>query len=130
MKISGQSLIEVLVAVGIILFALVGAITATTYSIKTSKVSSDQSEASRYANFVIEEIQKTKNSDPATFFNNRNCGSFGPYGDNGQYEAEVVCVFDSPNTDQTEVNVTISWFEGSSKLSVKLNTIITKDSQY
>lgn len=130
MKVTGQSLIEVLVAVGVILFALMGAITATTYSVKTSRVSSNQSEASRYASLVIEEIQKNKNSNPQVFFDSRDCGVFGPYGNNGQYKVETVCLFDSPNADQAEVNITVSWPEGSSQLSVKLNTIITKESKY
>jgi Tfp pilus assembly protein PilV len=131
MKISGQSLIEVLVAVGVILFALMGAIMATTYSIKTSRVSSDQSEASRYASLVIENIQKVKSDNPQTFFDDENCEPFnGSYGDDNQYTANVVCVFDQPNPDQVEVNVTVSWIEGTSPLSVKLNTIMSKESQY
>jgi len=127
---TGQSLIEVLVAVGIVLFALVGAVAATTYSIRTSRVTTNQVEAGRYASQVIEQIQRSKSIDSEGFFTDRDCGNFGPFGDSDEYEVTVSCIFDSLAVDEAEVGVTVTWQEGNSSLSVTLDTVVSKDSGY
>lgn len=127
MKQRGQSLIEVLVAVGIIVFALVGTIAATTRAVKTARVAANQTEAGKYASLVIEQIQKQKHDDSEAFFDQRDCGSYGPFGDEGEYEAVVTCDFVA---DEVAVKVRVSWPEGQSNLAVELNTIISKDSEY
>jgi len=64
----GQSLIEIVAALGIILLILTGVITATTFSIKSSRFSKTQSMATKYANEMNEWIRSQRDTTSWTEF--------------------------------------------------------------
>jgi type II secretion system protein I len=64
----GQSLIEILVALGIASLVLLGIVKASTVSVKNANYSQDQTMATSLAQKKMAEIIRLKNSDPASFF--------------------------------------------------------------
>jgi len=121
----GQAIIEVIIAVGIVTFALLGAVAATTRAIKTSRVASQKAEALVFANQIIEKIKIDKESDVKGFFAQANSACNNDYDlINGVYSADVTC--SGLPGDEVSVNVEVTWTEGDSTLSVSLDTKLTK----
>lgn len=68
-KNNGQSLIEVLAALGIAALVILGIVKATTVSVKNANYSQGQTKAVSLAQKKISEIISVKNNGPAAFFN-------------------------------------------------------------
>jgi len=68
-KNHGQSLIEILAALGIVALVILGIVKATTVSVKNANYSQGQTKAVSLAQKKISEIIDAKNRSPGTFFN-------------------------------------------------------------
>ena len=69
-KNSGQSLIEVLAALGIVALIILGIVKATTVSVKNANYAQNQTQAVSQAQKKISEIITSKNDNPKLFFEN------------------------------------------------------------
>ncbi len=65
---SGQSIIEVIIALSLVVVVIVGLITVTTRSIKNSSFARDQRMATKYAQESLENSRKLKEDDPNAFW--------------------------------------------------------------
>ena len=65
---NGQSLIEVLAALGIVALVILGIVKATTVSVKNANYSQSQTKAVSLAQKKISEIINLKNTSPQSFF--------------------------------------------------------------
>lgn len=64
----GQSLVEVLASMTVVLFIVFGLFSLTTYSIKKSTFSKNQSLATKYAQEKLEEIRALRDRNPEEFW--------------------------------------------------------------
>lgn len=64
----GQSLIEVVVAVGILGVALVGVVMASTFGLKSARIARERSEARHLVEVKLEEVRRQRDGDPEAWF--------------------------------------------------------------
>jgi type II secretory pathway pseudopilin PulG len=141
----GQSLVEAVVAVAVVLLLVTGLIVATTSSVKFSTLSSYRTQATQIAKEVMEAVRDMRDSSWTDFITKSDttyCLS-GSYewtilppgeecaGDTGDFYIRTV-IFelqtpdpDKPDQKRMKVTVTIGWAEGTSKKSATLVSYFT-----
>jgi Tfp pilus assembly protein PilV len=142
---SGQSLIEVLTALAVVLLVLVALIRATTMSMRSGSFSKSQAQASSYAQEAIEWIRAERDKDwdnniavRANDLGNKLCltrlewpivsGGCGE-GDyleaNQRFKREVTLTSVGGAGNQVEVEVVVSWQESGGEHQSKLTTYLS-----
>lgn len=126
----GQTLVEVIVAVGVIGLVLTGIVLAASSGLKTSRVARERFEARRLASSKLEEVRNERNTDPASFFAESKAGSSfeeGPEtieGNLASYERTVSYDY-TADGDEVEVTVEVEWGSDPT-FSVSETTILTQ----
>jgi hypothetical protein len=114
-KDRGQSIIEVLFAVGVVGIVVVAVAILVTSSLSVSRKTLNRSDAVRIAEGVLESLTILKENAPHTFWVDRrelNC-SEGDYVCSYFYnDAPTGC---PPLETCTEVEVTVGWFDGQDR---------------
>ena len=118
----GQSLIEVLASISVILLVIVGIVLATVFAIKGSAFSKNQALATKYAQEGMEKVRSDRDQDPETFF-----------AKSGEDPVEPIEIFSRKITynqveagKKTEVTVTVSWQDRSGKHEAKQTSTFTR----
>lgn len=129
----GQSIVEVLVVVGIVVLLVTGLIVATTSTVRLGQQSKARSQAVALAREAIEFVRELRN------ISWQNISSNGTYCLSETKVLSVLsgeCPMDIQNQysrmvtftvtgETSDVEVTVSWWESSVKQSVKLETVFT-----
>lgn len=127
-KNSGQSLVEVLVAMTVILMVIVGIIVATVYATRNSDFSKNQALATKLAQEKMEQVRSDRDQDPDAFF----------ILSSSETEPPIIGIFTrqttySPATcpgddcgKKTEVKVTVSWTDQTGTHQANQSSIFTK----
>ncbi len=102
---TGQSLIEVLVAITIVALIILGIIKATSISVKDENYSQDQSTATSLAQSKMSEITAQKNLNPKTFFST-------PPSPDEELVEEHYCRKSSVVSDGSTASILVSVFWG------------------
>jgi type II secretory pathway pseudopilin PulG len=140
---SGQSLFEVVVALGIAAVILTGVVGLTTSSIRNSTFSRNNSLAARYAQETIEWLRTERDSDWTTFANRsvggagqRWCltanpiswpGTSGPCGASNVIAGTVFTreLTMTLGTNSIEASVVVSWTDSQGTHQVRNGTLFT-----
>lgn len=140
-KQKGQSLFEIVLALGVILLLIGGLVVAATTSIRNTTVSTSQAEATRFAQEVMEWLREEKGKDWGTFFgrasssgtiyclnslswpsSSGSCGS-SSFIVNTQYQRKATLTTDG--LDKVRVTVTVSWQEGGRSHTTDVSSVFT-----
>ena len=125
-KNRGQSLIEVVIAIGILGVALIGIVSAATVGLKTARVSRERAFARVLVDRKIERIRSVKESDPQAFFN---------LGSRTETETEttdpgytILTTYTSQLAGQRMlIEVIVTWVDGNLNYSVNQSTYLRKE---
>ncbi len=123
MRESGQMFIELIVGIAIVMLTLVGVVSLSTQSTKTSRIGGNRSEATTYAERYLEKIRRDRDSDPAYFFSHLPSGSCIA----GSVPAVYTCTVSSIGSPLVKVTVTLSFVDGSNTFHVTEQTILTNN---
>lgn len=143
-KKNGQSLVEVVASIGIILLILTGIITATTYSVRNARFAKNQSQATKFANEVKEWLRSQRDElDWNTFYSEKATGGegftycfnqetlswpeVGPcsgYDLKGMFKRQVV--LKQIASDQVLVTINVFWQAESGEHKSTLETYLTQ----
>lgn len=118
----GEVMVELLLALAIAVIAIVALVAVTTRSIFTSGFSKRQSEATSYAQEVMECVRNKKNEDWANLSNGQaaSCATT-PVGVFGR-----TVTFSTLSPQQIQATVTVSWSESGKQYSSKQTTVFTR----
>lgn len=123
MKIKGQMLIEIVVAVGVLSLVLIGVSDLMTRSQRVGTFQRQKDEALSIARMLLNDYRIQRDNDPDQFE------------DNVVGLSRDVCVTDKPysckvevtkQTGSVDVVATVSWIDGVNTLSVNLNQVLTE----
>ena len=126
-KNSGQSLVEVLVAMTVILMVIVGIIVATVYATRNSTFSKNQALATKLAQEKMEQVRSERDQDPDAFFilsSSETEPIIGIFTRQTTY-SPATCPGDDCEK-KTEVKVTVSWTDQTGVHQANLNSVFTK----
>lgn len=121
----GQSLIEVLVALGVVVLVLLALISVTTASIRNATFAKNQSLATEHAQELIEEARDIRNSNKGTFFTDESLCDLAPDPDSvPPFTLERACTL--VGGDKMQVIATVSWTDAKGEHKSELYTELTK----
>lgn len=121
----GQSLIEVLAALGVVVLVLLALITVTTISIRNATFAKNQSLATSYAQELIEEARDLRDSNKETFFTDESLCDLAPDPDSAPpFTLERVCTL--VGGDKMQVLVTVTWTDAKGDHKSELYTELTR----
>ena len=114
MKNKGQSLVELVISIGVIMLVLAGTVSLVIFSIGKRNRSFDRDKASRLAQVIVERLVESKKNDAETFWNleevtNDSLDGFDGYLYSIEYSVEC-------DGDCVEATVTINWQGGDEEL--------------
>lgn len=116
-KSLGQTLIEVIVALVLVEFALISIASAGVVSVKNSRVARERAEARSIAETVLEQIRVERNAESSDFFAAGTRTEVLPtQGTTVVYTPTVR--YTKLSNDQIEVEVEVAWGTGQTGMSV------------
>ncbi len=121
-KVSGQSLIEVLAALGVVVLVILALIIATTLSIRNATFAKNQSMATNYAQEGMELLRSCRDQDPESFWS-QSCSL--PSLEETFFE-RVVVWNELVEDEKMEVTVTVTWKDVRGTHKSELSTYLTK----
>ena len=114
----GQSLLEMVVVIGVTGIALVAVALAATVSVKNARIARERAHAKNYALEVLEQIRTDRVADSETFFNSgTRTETLDPVGTTTQYTREVTYTELVVGESMT-VTVTITWLDSGITFTV------------
>lgn len=133
---SGQTLAEVVVAIGVIVLLVTGLVVGTSVSLKASQYSKARSQAVKYAQEALELARNLRDSSWTTFFafgGTNQClnkegvwtqtsGACSANIDNF-YTRSVTFTWDDP---RMKIEVVASWVDGNKTYTVPISTYLTQ----
>jgi len=137
-KNQGQSLVEVLVALGISVLVILALAHVTTIAIKNATFSRNQAQATKYAQEAMEWLRSERDKKWIDFANRADVdgrtycfnslawtnGSCSTFGLEGSFKREAVLTKESD--EQIKADVTVSWQDGEQIHKSKLSSYFTK----
>jgi len=123
-KTSGQSLLEMLVAIAVVLIVIVALVTVTTISVRNASFSRNQALATKYAQETIEKIREYRAKvDWNTFVDNCHTPPDLPSLPS-PFSRTISC--SKSGGDSREITVNISWTDAKGTHKSELTTRLTK----
>jgi len=122
-KDQGQSLIEMVVAIGIVIVIIVALVAVATISINNANFSRNQALATKYAQEGIEEARKLRDGEGDSFFvdNHPSCNVTDMPATG--FSRQRTCSFDGDKT--MTVTVVVSWTDAKGTHKSELTTRLT-----
>jgi len=124
-KNNGQSLVEMVIAVGILVLVILALVAVTTVSVRNASFSRNQALATKYAQEAIEKVRAYREQNTWENFKN-NCSSVisgislpSPF----SFGSETGCIC---KDDSCEVKVIVSWTDAKGTHKSELTTYLTK----
>lgn len=121
MKSKGQMLIEVVVSIGILALVLIGVSDLMTRSQRQSEFQTKKDDAMEVAKSLLNDYRSQKEMDPVTFLDNV-AGINRAVCIEGKDFSCVVEV--TKGSSSVDLNITVSWVDGSNTLSINLKNTI------
>lgn len=135
---SGQTLVEVIVAIGVVVLLVMGLIVSTSVSLKASQYGKMRSLGTQYANEAIEVARNLRDSGWSTFL--VDYGGFSWCLNKAGEWSKMVGASCMPNIDsiyarvvtftwndpRMNVDVSVSWVDGAKTYSATLSTYLTQ----
>jgi len=119
---TGQSLVEMVVAIAVVLIVIVALVAVTTISVRNASFSRNQALATKYAQEGIEEARKLRDSQKEdVFFVDGSCSTTKTI---GIFSFQRTCSFDGDKT--MTVAVVVSWTDAKGTHKSELTTRLTK----
>ena len=118
---SGQSIIEVLIALSLVVIVAVGLIKVTTNSIKNSGFARDQRIATKYAQEGLENARKLKEEDSNAFWQKTGTETEII----GQF-TRAITYFLNADSDSMQINILVTWQDSQGAHQSSLETSLTK----
>lgn len=120
----GQSLIEVVIAIGILGIIMVGLVSGATVGLKAARLSRERAYAKSLADRKIEEIRTDKTRDPEAFFDTSSSESEDT-NTVPVYTISTIYTLQQVGTRML-VQVDVTWVDGGSTYTVEQDTYFTK----
>jgi len=124
-KDSGQSLVEMVIAIGVVLIIIVTLVAVTTISVRNASFSRNQSLATKYAQETIEKVRAYREQNSWEDFKG-NCSKViseislpSPF----SFYSGTECVCED---DSCDVRVIVSWTDNKGTHKSELTTRLTK----
>ena len=125
-KKQGQSLVEVVVAIGVMGLVLTSMVMAVTIGIKTTRVAKERVEARHLIENRLEEARRERDTDPDSFFGLGNrTDPTEQVGTNPMYSLTTSYTEIVPG-EQIEVEVEVTWVDGANDYVVTGSTYLSK----
>ena len=126
--LSGQSLIEIVVAVGIIAVVLVGVSDLITRSLGLTSFQSSKTVAVNIAQRQLTYYRQKRDEIPADFFvdTQANYGSCVGMDGLSNYDCSIIY---SDITNGLNMTVTVKWRDGDNEITTQLSQILAKPSK-
>ena len=131
--LSGQSLLEVMVSLGVTTLVLTSLVSAVVVSIRNARFAKNQSLATKYAQEGIEKVRIYRDQNAWSDFitvgvTEANCGDEGLVGFSvpSSFNAVIDCVEDLLIPEKVQVTVTVSWTEAGRTHQSQLTTYLTE----
>jgi len=124
-KASGQSLVEMVVAIAVVLIVIVALVAVTTVSVRNASFSRNQALATKYAQEWIEDARKIRDSQPeSVFFTDGSCNASDTVG--GFTRTRTCSLAVDGDKKAMIVTVTVSWTDAKGTHKSELTTRLTK----
>lgn len=122
-KQKGQTLIEMVIAVGLVAFVLVGLVAGAIVSLQTARLARERNVANQLVATELENARQERDADPISFF--ADTGVTGPttVGENPAFQVTVTKTLD---VDQMEILVEVSWDDSGKTFHVEQSTYLTR----
>lgn len=121
---NGQSLIEVLVALAVMVIVILALVRVTTVSIRNATFAKNRALATKYAQEWIEETRKSRDNNSVSFFNDTNlCSRLAQ--SIGIFTRQITCSLSTDKKTMT-VKVVVSWVDAQGTHKSELTTRLTK----
>ena len=122
----GQSLVEVVVAIGVMGLVLTSMVMAVTIGIKTTRVAKERVEARHLIENRLEEARRERDTDPDGFFElGSRTDPTQQVGTNPVYNLTTYYTEVVPG-EQIEVEVEVTWVDGANDYTVTGSTYLSK----
>ena len=132
---AGQTLVEVVVVIGVIVVLTTGLVSLTTFSLKNSRISMLKSQAVKYASEGIEFVRQKRDESWTEFQALDGVWCLGGGGGliksvctqnvDNFFSRDVDFIWNAAE-ERMEVTVTVGWAEGSNYYETDLDTNFTK----
>jgi len=126
----GQSLIEIVVAVGIIALVLVGVSDLITRSLSLASFQTKKNQAINIAQNQLNRFRQYKDQEPILFFSNPYVYSVCEAGyDTTKYTCRITYnneVYDGGSLVGIDMKVSIDWNDGNNKITTELSQTLAK----
>lgn len=142
---SGQTLVEVIVAIGVVVLLVTGLIVSTSVTLKASQYGKMRSLGTQYANEAVEAARNLRDSGWSTFFTTyggfswclNKAGEWSkmvgasciPNIDSYYTRVVTFTWHDDPlisNDERMQVDVAVTWVDGAKTYSATLSTYLTQ----
>jgi len=121
-KESGQSLLEMLIALAVMVLVILALVVVTTISVRNADFSRRQILATQYAQASIEEARSLRETQPKdTFFSSGSCTGTDLV---STFSRTRTCTFDGDKT--MTVAVVVTWTDAKGDHQSQLTTRLTK----
>jgi Tfp pilus assembly protein PilV len=128
-KISGQSLIEVLAALGVAILVVLGLVVGVTYAIRNVTFAKNQVLATKYAQEWIEEARSLRDENPRVFFADTSTCQIEDNDPDGRgiFTRDRTCALSTLASGKKRmlVEVTVEWTEGGHEHTTTIETHLT-----
>ncbi len=125
-KARGQSLIEMVVVIGLTGVALVGIALAATVGTKNARVAKERAIARDTVRQTMETIRNTRDTDPKTFFAmSSHTDTLSAVGTSPIYNRQAVYSVVIAGS-KIQVTVTVTWVDGDQTFNVQESTYLQK----
>ena len=124
----GQSIIEVVIALALMILVVLGLVKVTVSSINNSAFARDQQTATKYAQEALESARKCKEKNEAAFWENPGslCPALPEISDS-RFEREITYADESgPDGLKMHVETIVSWSDNRGTHQSRLETYLSK----
>lgn len=122
----GQTLVEIVVAIGVMGLILTSMVMVATIGIKTSRVAKERVEARHLMENRLEEVRRSRDTNPETFF---GTGTYSDapvlMGSNPEYSLTTTYTEIVPG-EQYEITVDVTWVDGANDYNVSSSTYLSR----
>ncbi len=135
LPMAGQTLIEVVIAMGISVLILVTLVSGVTVSLRNIQFANNKAQATKYAQEAFEAVRSIRDRDWTLLIDGEHGlvwdevgaqWNFAQSSDTSGQLSRVVTITDGGTPDSKRVEVVVSWREGSEIKNVTLYTVVAK----
>lgn len=127
-KKSGQSLLEVVMAMAIAVVVISGLVSAVTLAVRNSTFAKNQTLATKYAQEGLEKVRAYRDQNDWMTFTS-GCGNLATMGISNTpaagFSRSVSCAMQFPNFNMRRIQITVSWTDSAGSHQSRLMSYFT-----